>query len=145
MTDPTDLQPGDRVRVTRRLARGPVSQTDGVIVDVDARTGFTLDSGSERSHYATAEALRGWCEQTVELRWRPGQAPACEHGSPARFVTLVDRQRQAGGDRYGDVEGPIGVDRLESMELLVSRYEQDEGAGRFTLAFLHADRCRTER
>lgn len=69
----------------------------------------------------------------------------CEHGSQARHVLLVDQTRKTPRDPYGDVEGPISVDRVGAMVRLRDVYADGREPSRFTLAFIHADRCRTER
>ncbi|GAA3957059.1 hypothetical protein GCM10023085_44500 [Actinomadura viridis] len=69
----------------------------------------------------------------------------CEHGSPARFVTVVDQTRKTGHDPYGDVHGPVRIERLDALRQLQDAEAVDaRDYERFTLAFLHADRCRTE-
>jgi hypothetical protein len=154
MTDLKDLQRGDRVRVTRTGERGSRSVWEGELLHVDPEVGFSLrgrrvgEETVERSFFAEPVSLRKWarCEQTVELLERPGRAPACEeHGSEARYVTLVDRQHQSESDPYGDVEGPMPVERLAAMRMLLGEYGRDGEPGRYGLAFLHADRCRTVR
>lgn len=69
----------------------------------------------------------------------------CEHGSQARHVLLVDQTRKTPRDPYGDVEGPISVDRVGAMVRLRDAHADGSEPSRFTLAFIHADRCRTER
>ncbi len=101
MADLTDLQPGDRVRVTRRGEHGTRSVWEGELLHVDPVVGFSLrgrrvgEETVERSYLAEPESLRrrARCEQTIELLERPGQAPRCEHRAEARFVTLAERAR----------------------------------------------------
>lgn len=75
---------------------------------------------------------------------RVTQPAACTHGFPARHVLLVDQTRKHAGDRYGDVEGPESIEHLDSMRRLRDTYAEGEAEGRFVLAFVHADMCRTE-
>lgn len=68
---------------------------------------------------------------------------ACEHGHPARNVLLVDQTRKNASDPYGDVEGPVSVEMLGAM-LRLRDAHTNSGRGRYVLAFIHTDRCRTE-
>ena len=70
----------------------------------------------------------------------------CKHGSPARHVFVVDQARVTDLDPYGDIVGPVGVETVDTMASIRDEYaaERPGERGRFVLAFVHADRCRTE-
>jgi hypothetical protein len=71
-------------------------------------------------------------------------APMCAHGSPARRVVLTDRASRSDNDPYRDVMGPESIEYLASMEKTLAAYNAD-CPDRYTLAFIHADMCRSER
>lgn len=90
------------------------------------------------------ELLREAHSALIKARTSPSSdvPPTCEHGSPARRVLLTDKASRGEGDPYGDIDGPEDIEHLQSMERTLAAYS---GGDRYTLAFLHADRCRTER
>lgn len=69
----------------------------------------------------------------------------CVHGRPALRIFLVDRTRKT-VDGYGDIVGPVGMDTIDTMTAIRDEHTADHPGdrGRFVLAFVHTDRCRTE-
>lgn len=69
----------------------------------------------------------------------------CEHGRPAKRVTVVDRTRKS-ESQYGDIEVPVGLESLDTMASIRDDHAADhpDEPGRFVLAFIHPPCCRTE-
>lgn len=76
----------------------------------------------------------------------PAVVAPCEHGRPAKRVTVVDRARKSESNQYGDIEVPVGLEHLATMASIRDDHaaEHPGEPGRFVLVFVHPPCCRTE-